>query len=408
MQTITSLNPLKKIITELSSKALSIPAIIIAGSNGKSTTCHFLQLLCAKENIQAGFFQASHFQSYNEHITLNKKEITNAAFAKHAQSLLKTAHNHNHVLSSHELLFGIFLLHNVEKKSPFIVAEQAYFENQLDPVQIITPKVIGITRLTSEGIDIEKAAESILQNALPTTFVISADQSKNSLQQMSIVTKTKRAQWIMPIRKVSPLPYPYEQIHGRCATLAEKIALTYIMHFMPETYEASVLLNRPKKQRGRPTLATKQREALTPQETLETFWQNTPVTVPYRFDVKTSGNQTVVLDCANSIDAFNNLFLGVRLLSYKQPVAEINFIVGSHKDQFNNELFIKKARYFFKRNNGKIFFCPVQRTKQSNQSSWDEKKYAVLQRVLKSKLSHTQALKRLYKKLKKDPTKPLP
>ena len=38
----------------------------------------------------------------------------------------------------------------------------------------------------------------------------------------------------MPIRKIAPLPYPYEQLHGRCATLAERIASTYISHFVSE------------------------------------------------------------------------------------------------------------------------------------------------------------------------------
>ena len=36
----------------------------------------------------------------------------------------------------------------------------------------------------------------------------------------------------MPIRKLAPLTYPFEQLHGRCAALAERIAYIYINTFV--------------------------------------------------------------------------------------------------------------------------------------------------------------------------------
>ena len=34
------------------------------------------------------------------------------------------------------------------------------------------------------------------------------------------------ATWAMPIRKLAQLSYPFEQLHGRSAALAERIAYT--------------------------------------------------------------------------------------------------------------------------------------------------------------------------------------
>ena len=39
--------------------------------------------------------------------------------------------------------------------------------------------------------------------------------------------EAKGALWVMPIRKLAPLPYPFEQLHGRCAALAERIEATF-------------------------------------------------------------------------------------------------------------------------------------------------------------------------------------
>ena len=39
----------------------------------------------------------------------------------------------------------------------------------------------------------------------------------------------------MPIRKLAPLAYPFEQLHGRCAALAERICQIYVDDFLHES-----------------------------------------------------------------------------------------------------------------------------------------------------------------------------
>jgi len=63
------------------------------------------------------------------------------------------------------------------------------------------------------------------------THVISADQSKMNLQMMLDITKAKKWHLGMPIRKLAQLTYPYEQLHGRCAALAERVADIFVNTF---------------------------------------------------------------------------------------------------------------------------------------------------------------------------------
>ena len=65
----------------------------------------------------------------------------------------------------------------------------------------------------------------------------------------------------MPIRKLAPLPYPFEQLHGRCAALAERIAQIYVNSLLrKETVIVSgSLLNQTK----RPTWSSNYRSKTT-------------------------------------------------------------------------------------------------------------------------------------------------
>ena len=81
--------------------------------------------------------------------------------------------------------------------------------------------------------------------------------------------------WAMPIRKLAALPYVYEQLYGRAASLGERIAQIYVedvrKKFSP--FLRGNLLATQKGQRGRPTLEAKRNAELNPIKTLKKFWQ---------------------------------------------------------------------------------------------------------------------------------------
>lgn len=392
---ITSLQTFKKIVLGINKAILSIPSIILSGTSGKTITAHFLTTLLNKEKLTVGSFSSPHFIQYNEQITINSKQISNTKFEEHATTLLNRSNEHNHTLHSHELLMGILLLQSFENKVDLLVLEQKNLID-LDPATLLTPRIVGITRLATEQIDLNKAIESIFSIVSPTTFVVSADQNKKNLLRLNLEAGLKKAQWLMPIRKIAPLPYPYEQLHGRCATLAERIAATYVSHFISGENETS-LLNKPKNHRGRPTLETQKENQLCPTKTITEFWQESDISIPGRFQIIKTKQAPIVLDCARSTDAFDNLLLGIRLLAYKSAIQNIFIVAGSLESSFNHETFIKQIRYFFKRNNGKIFFCPIKPQSHNNSQSWDPEQICNIAKNIKIKSDAYPSFKDAFK-----------
>ncbi|MCQ8780340.1 hypothetical protein NQU49_27460, partial [Escherichia coli] len=81
--------------------------------------------------------------------------------------------------------------------------------------------------------------------------------------------------------KLATLSYPFEQLHGRCAALAERIGEIYINSFVPtEQHLEDSLLAKQRGQRGRPTLEAKKQSELNPKKTIEQFWQQTVNNLP--------------------------------------------------------------------------------------------------------------------------------
>jgi folylpolyglutamate synthase/dihydropteroate synthase len=64
------------------------------------------------------------------------------------------------------------------------------------------------------------------------------------------------------------------------------------------------------------------------------------------------------LDCADNLDAFENLFLGIRLLHYQKPLKGLTIILGV-KQRIDVLEVLKLIRYLLKKVTGQIFFVPV-------------------------------------------------
>lgn len=349
------------------------PSILISGTNGKSITAHFTAKLLHEEGIKIGSFFTPHIETYNERLAINNVQISNKDFTDFANLVIQRSKQENITASTKDILtmmsFLYFKKHNVDL---------AVFENSdifaIDPVMHVKPIIAAITRLVPnhETDDIHKAVMHIMSNTSSKTHFVSADQNKLNLQIMHQIAETKGCHWSMPIRKLAPLAYPFEQLHGRCAALAERIAHIYIDNYVQLDKNSHSLLNKPKGQRGRPTLEAKREEELNPKKTLEQFWNNTSTSLNSHFELNENVKPHVLLDNADNLDGFSNLFLGIRLLHYKKPFKGLAIIIGCNENQFDNHAFIKQIRYFFKKNSGTvIFYPPVQIPGEKNGTSWD-------------------------------------
>jgi folylpolyglutamate synthase/dihydropteroate synthase len=244
---------------------------------------------------------------------------------------------------------------------------ETFTGGKTDATIICNPKIAAITRVIDPKQELKARItdNSLLEHALAAvkqgTIAVSADQSKLNLQTMQQIVTDQGGEWAMPIRKVTALAYPFEQLHGRCAALAERIASIYVNNFAHENsiVVTDSLLAKTKGQRGRPTLETKRRSELHPKRTVEQFWKETLSSLPARFQLLDKEKPSLLLDNASNIDAFDNLLLGVRLLHYSRPLKGLTIILGCNNDSIDRTELLKMLRYFFKKTSGQIVVCPV-------------------------------------------------
>lgn len=370
------------------SKKLDIA--MVSGTSGKSTTIYYTCKLLQEEGLKFGAFYSPHITSYNERFVINNEQISNKNFTDLANKVIQVVEDKKIAASTKDILTMMAFLYFKEND-----VNLAIFENagtyQLDPVLYCDVKIAAVTRIVpnTNQDDTPAAFSNIMTPITSQTYFVAADQNKQNLQIMHQLVEAKGSNWSMPIRKLAPLAYPFEQLHGRCAALAERIAHIYSDHFLHKDKSHIVnatLLSRPKGLRGRPTLEAKKASEGYPKKSLEMFWSQTSTTLPYRFQLFANKKPMILLDNADNIDALNNLFLGFRLLSYKQQFKSVSLIIGCYEQQFQDEEFMKQLRYFTKKASGAIAFCPIQATPgEKSKQTWDVQKIAHLAKTTKIK-----------------------
>ncbi len=378
----TTLSSLKQLDKALGSLSQKVPTIVIAGTNGKSLTSHFTTRLLREEGLTVGTFYAPHILTYNERFSLNNETISNKVLTDVGNEVINIAEDLNLTLNSFEILTMMALVYF--KQSNVDVAILEVNENgPSDATNICSSKIVAITRIidpqaSPNAKSTDKALiQEILSIVKPGAIVVSADQSKLNLQTMQDIVVEKNAEWAMPIRKLAPLAYPFEQLHGRCAALAERITSIYINSFAQKdsVLVANSLLTKKKGQRGRPTLEIKRQTELNPKRTIEQFWKETLNTLPGHFQLLDKEKPTILLDPAANLDAFKNLLLGTRLLHYKRPLKGLTIILGCNNEELDIHELIKLLRYFFKKTSGQVIVCPVEPVPgHKGHKAWDIEK----------------------------------
>lgn len=384
-----------------------LDAILVSGTNGKGLTIHFATKLLQEEKISFGTFYSPHILSYNEHFVLNNETISNKTFTELANEVINVAQSNEIGVTTYDILTMMAILYFAQNNVEVALLEMRE-DSPFDATAICHPQVIAVTRITEEEL-IQKndLSASVINNLLqlvkPGTHVISGDQSKLNLQLMAEAVKKNNGTWAMPIRKLAALKYPFEQLHGRCAAIAERICQIYVDKFAKDaTILANSLLAKQKGQRGRPTLEAKRESELNPKKTLEQFWKEEASTLPARFQILDKEKPSILLDNASNVDAFTNLLLGIRLLHYQRPLKGLTFIFGCDAQQMNTEEFLRLLRYFSKKNSGQIIFCPIEENVPGiNETSWNVEQITNDVKSLKIKAKSAKSFEEAFEIAKK-------
>lgn len=386
-----SLERTKTLDAALGNPSKAVRAIIVAGSNGKSLTINFAEKLLTAEGLKVGAYYAPHVLTYQERISLNQAAISQKLFTDIANDVINAAEQAKLNAHSAELLALMALCYFKQEKVDVALLE-ADLGGIYNPVNICHAAVTAITRIAEPTItttpeELTALTRSLMGIVKKDTFLVSGDQSKAMLHLMEELTQQQGGNWLMPIRKVVALNYPFEQLHGRCAALAERIAQTFVEKYMPAlTAHPDSLLVKQKIQRGRPTIEAKKQQELNPRKTVEQFWKEITTSLPGKFQVLDKEKPTILLDSAHNLDAFQNLLLGVRLMHYQRALKGLSVVIGAASDTLANQEFVKLLRYFFKKTSGQLFLCPLKETVKGvgENQSWDVE--AVLLEMKKMKI----------------------
>ncbi len=377
--------------------------ILVAGTNGKSLTAHFITKLCQAANLTVGCLTSPHILNYEERFSVNQTNINPKEFTELANQVINTLETAGISANSLELITAIGLLYFKAQKVNLAILELS--ENRTwDPATICKPKILAITRIINHAVteinlsnhqdlDLQAEIATIAEIATKDCTVISADQSKISLNLLQTHIQAQGANWAMPVRKLVPLSYPFEQLHGRCAALAERVVQLYVEKYLldQDLKTKLQLLNKPKGLRGRPKLETRRLTELDTEPTLESFWKTCTSSLPGRFQLLKQAKPTVLLDNASNLDALENLLLGIRLLHYRNNLNGLAIIIGCANNEFETESLLRILRYFFKKTAGQIIFCPTLATLNTKKTSyqaiqpWEPDKLTVLARNAKLK-----------------------
>jgi len=359
-----SLKRMKQLDKQLGNISSKIDTVLVGGTNGKSSTIHFAGKLLKEEGFRVGTAYSSHILTYNERIGCDFVQVSNKDFAEVVSEIISVAQTNNIDATTQEIMIFASLRYFLNQKMDIVLFEVGY-GGKFDATTIFNPKIAAVTRVTEDGkgllgSDLDEMSFEMLEIARPGTWFISAEQSKLRLQKMKDWCVDRQIQWAMPIRKLASLPYIYEQLYGRVASLGERIAQIYVEDirgkFSP--FLRGNLLATQRGQRGRPTLEAKRQAELNPIKTLKVFWDEQFDLLRGRFEYLDKEKPSILLDNANNLDAFENLFLGIRLLHYQKPLKGLVLIIGLSK-ALNSIEAIKLLRYLLKKVSGHIFFVPL-------------------------------------------------
>jgi dihydrofolate synthase/folylpolyglutamate synthase len=82
-----------KLLKALNNPEKNYLKVQIAGTNGKGSTCAFLDAICVSANIKTGLYTSPHLISVTERIKIGGREISKEDFAAHATRIRKASEN---------------------------------------------------------------------------------------------------------------------------------------------------------------------------------------------------------------------------------------------------------------------------------------------------------------------------
>lgn len=165
---------MQAMLDAIGSPERAIPAIHVAGTNGKGTTCTKIARALIKEGYKVGLFTSPHISSYCERITINGVMIEEEAVTRHLNRLFEIADAKGLFITFFEYTTLLAHLYFKEQNVDFVVLETG-LGGRLDATNICNPVLTVITSISLDhtsilGDSLEKIAyekAGIMKQSVP-------------------------------------------------------------------------------------------------------------------------------------------------------------------------------------------------------------------------------------------------
>lgn len=178
--------------------------VIVAGTNGKGSTCAFLSSILQKSGLKAGFYSSPHLIEVNERIRLNNICIDNKTFEKYIKNLRNLLEKNNLNLTYFEFLTILALWYFNENETDVNILEVG-LGGRLDATNVAPSFLSIITSISHDHIKIlgktlkeiarEKAGiikekvQTIIAKQKPAALEIILQECKKNFSKIIEVSK---------------------------------------------------------------------------------------------------------------------------------------------------------------------------------------------------------------------------
>ncbi len=136
-------NP-RKLLQALDNPQHNYKKIQVAGTNGKGSTCAFLDAICRSANIKTGLYTSPHLVSITERIKIDGEEISEKDFAIYATKVRETTETAQLYATFFEQMTAIALLAFAESKVEIAILETG-LGGRLDATTAANAEIVAIT-----------------------------------------------------------------------------------------------------------------------------------------------------------------------------------------------------------------------------------------------------------------------
>ncbi len=163
------LDHVQRLLSVLDHPEAGLKFIHVAGTNGKGSTCAFIQAILAKAGVQAGLFTSPHLVRFNERIRDTEREISDDEIEAGLKKLRELTSEWDVHPTFFELTFALALDWFRQRGLTWVVLETG-LGGRLDATNAITPEVSVITRI---GFDhMEQLGDSLSKIAAEKAGII--------------------------------------------------------------------------------------------------------------------------------------------------------------------------------------------------------------------------------------------